>query len=189
MQGDKPQTAYTLPAKLPPRSGWYILPILLHLIFYQYLRFVGVVAFTPLPSTVQALMGRSQSRSDLGCTCPALSVVDLSFTFLILFPFPTGGCAPCRCGCYSYTSLLWSYIDCCNSLAYQRKVHLAHISIWVALDNHLRFLFPKVFAIITQESTNVGKYDVLRCIGYSVLVNLDYTPHPSAFYIPSSLFL
>ena len=38
MQGDRPLTAYTLPAKLPPRSGWYIFPIFLHLIFYQYCR-------------------------------------------------------------------------------------------------------------------------------------------------------
>ena len=38
MQGDRPLTAYTLPAKLPPRSGWYIFPIFLHFIFYQYCR-------------------------------------------------------------------------------------------------------------------------------------------------------
>ena len=45
-------------------------------------------------------MGRSQSRSDSGCICPALSVVDLSFTFFTVIIHDYHRWEWCALGCF-----------------------------------------------------------------------------------------
>lgn len=84
MQGDRPLTAYTLPAKLPPRSGWYIFPIFLHLILYQYYRhrIMGE----------RGDVGRANgivARSERGGTQVASSVDGSDLPPLIFVCFPT----------------------------------------------------------------------------------------------------